>query len=86
MTKIIKKTYKDLFERVLSGEKNFDIRLDDMEVKKGDILVLKEIDNKRNFTGREIEKEVTFVTHTNDLDYWSEEEKNKKGFLVMGLK
>ncbi len=85
MTKIIKKAYKELFEKVLSGKKKFDLRLDDMEIEEGDILVLKEIDSERNFTGREIEKQITFVVRTKDLDYWSEEEKNKKGFVVMSL-
>jgi len=85
MTKIIKKTYKELFEKVLSGKKKFDLRLDDMEIEEGDILVLKEIDSERNFTGREIERQITFVVRTKDLDYWSEEEKNKKGFVVMSL-
>ncbi len=86
MAKIVKKAYRELFEKVLSGEKNFDLRLDDFDAKEGDILVLREIDSDRNFTGREIEKEITFVMKTNNLDYWSEEEKNKKGFVVMGLK
>ena len=85
MTKIIKKAYKELFEKVLSGKKKFDLRLDDMEIEEGDILVLKEIDSERNFTGREIERQITFVVRTKDLDYWSEEEKNKKGFVVMSL-
>ena len=75
----------ELFEKVLSGKKKFDLRLDDMEIEEGDILVLKEIDSERNFTGREIEKQITFVVRTKDLDYWSEEEKNKKGFVVMSL-
>ncbi len=85
MAKIIKKAYKELFEKVLSGRKKFDLRLDDMDIEEGDILVLKEIDSNRNFTGREIEKKITFVMKTKELDYWSEEEKNEKGFVVMGL-
>ncbi len=85
MTKIIKKAYEELFEKVLSGKKKFDLRLDDMEVKEGDILVLREINSNREFTGREIEKEITFVMKTKDLGYWSEEEQNKKGFVIMSL-
>ena len=63
---IIKKTYSDLFEKVLSGERKFDMRLNEFEVNKGDILVLKEIDYNRNLKGREIKKTVTFVTKTKE--------------------
>ena len=61
------------------------MRLDEFEVNKGDILVLKEINEKREFTGREIKKTITFVTKTKDLNYWDNEEIHKKGFIVMSL-
>ena len=82
---IIKKTYKNLFEKVLSGEKNFDVRLGDMIVSKGDILILREIDENRNLTGREIKKRVSFILRTKELDYWSKEDVNKFGFAVLQL-
>ena len=82
---IIKKTYSNLFEKILSGEKKFDRRLDEFEVQKGDILVLKEINEKREFTGREIKKTITFVARTKELKYWDDKEINEKGFVIMRL-
>ena len=49
---IVKKCTKIFFEEILSGKKNFDVRLADFECKEEDILVLKEIDDNKNFTGR----------------------------------
>lgn len=82
---IIKKTYKNLFENVLSGKKNFDVRLDDEEYKEGDVLVLKEIDENRNFTGRELRKKIIFVLRTKDCDFWKKDDINKFGFAVLSL-
>jgi len=88
MVEIIKKAYSKLFEKILSGDKKFDIRLNDFEVNEGDILILKEINDKREFTGRKTRKKITFVSKTKnveDLGWWSQEEINKKGFVVMSL-
>ena len=53
----------------------------------GDILVLREWDPKKNnYTGRVIEKEITFVLKTKELDFWPEEEIEKHGYVVMGFK
>lgn len=57
---IIKKTYSEPFEKILSGDKKFDVRLNDFEVTDGDILVLKEINEKREFTGREMKSNLRF--------------------------
>ena len=85
--RIEKKTWKELFEKVLSGEKTFDLRLNDFEAKEGDILVMKEWDEQtQKYTGRVIEKEITFVLKTKDLNFWTDEEVEKKGFLVMAFK
>ena len=45
--RIEKKTWPDMFERVLKGDKKFDLRLDDFEVSSGDTLILKEWDPAR---------------------------------------
>ena len=84
--KIIKKTFKESFENILSGEKNFDVRIeDDCKFEEGDLLVLKEIDNNRNFTGREITKKIKFISRTKDVGYWDKEKINKHGFTVLGF-
>jgi ribosomal protein S17 len=85
--RISKKCWPELFEKVLKGEKNFDLRLADFDCRPGDILVLREWDPKaKSYTGRVIEKEVTFVLKTKDLNVWPNEEIRKKGFIVMSLK
>jgi len=85
--KIEKKCWTEFFEKVLSGEKNFEVRLADFECRAGDVLVLREWDPKtREYTGRQIEKTVGFVLKTKDLSFWSKEEVDKYGYMVMGLK
>ncbi len=82
--KIIKKCEKIFFEKILTGEKNFEVRLGDLKVENGDLLILKEV-NEGKETGRSIEKKVGFVVKINDLPYWSTEEKNKHGFTIIQL-
>jgi ribosomal protein S17 len=85
--KIEKKCWTEFFEKVLSGEKNFEVRLADFECQMGDILVLREWDPKtKEYTGRQIEKTVGFVLKTKNLPFWSKKEVDKYGYMVMGLK
>jgi hypothetical protein len=85
--KIRKKTWTEGFEKILSGEKTFDARLANFECKPGDILVLEEYDPKaKKYTGRKIEKEITFVLNTKKQKYWSQSDINKEGILIVGFK
>jgi ribosomal protein S17 len=88
MKKIEKKTWPELFEKVLSGEKNFDVRLNRFKCEVGDILILREWDSKtKKYTGRVVEKKVSFVLKTKDIEkFWKKSEINKYGFQVIGLK
>ena len=87
MRRIEKKTWPYLFDKVLSGEKQFDLRIAEFECEIGDTLVLREWDpEKKEYTGRELEKEITFLVKTKDLKFWSQEDINELGFLVMSLK
>lgn len=61
MAIIKKKIRADYFEEILSGKKKFELRLNDFNVKEGDILIVQEHDSAHNLTGREIEKTITFV-------------------------
>jgi len=84
--KIIKKIFRESFENILSGKKNFEVRIeDDCKFEEGDILVLKEIDGNKNFTGRKIVKKIKFILRTKNVDYWNKEEINKYGFTVLGF-
>ncbi|MCX6701892.1 MAG: DUF3850 domain-containing protein [Candidatus Zambryskibacteria bacterium] len=85
--KIEKKCWPELFDEIVSGKKAFELRLADWECKAGDILVLKEWDPKtKEYTGREIEKEITYVLKTKDMHYWPEEDIEKYGFQIISIK
>lgn len=87
MRRIEKKAWPYLFEKTLSGEKQFDLRIAEFECEVGDILVLREWDPEKNeYTGRELEKEISFIVKTKDLKFWSQEDISELGFLVMSLK
>lgn len=81
-----KKTWGEYFQKVADGSKTFEIRLGNMEVEVGDVLCLKEWDpEKKEYTGREINKKVTYVLNTKDLRFWSKKKIEEHGLLVMGL-
>ena len=85
--KIRKKTWPEAFEKILSGEKTFDARLANFECKVGDILVLEEYNPKlKKYTGRKIEKEITFILNTKEQKFWSQSDIKKEGIIIMALK
>lgn len=43
MATIHKKVWKEYFEKIISGKKKFELRLDDFDVNEGDTLVLEEL-------------------------------------------
>ena len=64
------------FGSVFSGLKTFEIRFNDRDYQVGDVLILKEWDwALDSFTGREIEKIVTYVTNYEQKD----------GYVVMAI-
>ncbi len=82
-----KKAWPEDFEKILSGDKTFELRLADWECKVGDALVLREWDPlKKEYTGRVIEKRVTYVVRTKDQRFFPKEEVDKHGFQVIGFK
>jgi ASC-1-like (ASCH) protein len=85
--KIEKKVWPKYFNKIKSGDKSFEIRLADWKCKVGDVLILKEWDPKtKKYTGREIEKKVTYVLKTKDLKFWSKEEIEKFGLQIIAFK
>jgi len=85
--KIEKKTWPDFFQKILDGDKTCELRLADWECNPGDILILKEYDpKKKEYTGRIIEKEVTYVMKTKDQSIFSKEEVEKHGWQVICFK
>ncbi len=86
--KIEKRVWPKFFQALLDRKKNYELRLADWECKEGDTLVLKEWDPEtKEYSGRELEREVTYVSkiEINKL-YWSEEEIKKHGLQIISLK
>lgn len=56
------KTWDEYFEAIWLKQKKFEVRIDDREYKKGDILQLQEWDTKKEeYTGREMFCDVTYM-------------------------
>ena len=86
MREIHKKTYAAEFAAIFSGAKTFDCRLADFDCRAGDILILDEIDDSRNPTGRSIRKKVGFVGKTRDFAKWHKaEDIEKYGYQIISL-
>lgn len=84
--RIRKKTWMPYFQEILDGNKTFDARLANFECKPGDTLVLEEYDPKtKKYTGRKIEKEITFVLNTKEQKFWSQSDINKHGLLIISF-
>ena len=77
MKEIHKKISPEYFEKILSGEKTFEYRVNDFDCQPGDILVLDEYEytkgqgttEGRRPTGRSIRKKVGYVGRTLDFDW-----------------
>ena len=86
MKTIKKKVWPEYFEKILSGEKTFEVRLGDFDIQEGDTLMLEEWNPKtKEYTGRSIQKTVTYIAKTKDLPFWSKEETDKHGYQIIEL-
>jgi len=84
---IEKKAWPELFEDVLNGKKQFDLRVADFDVNVGDILIMKEWDPElKKYTGRQVKKTVSYLLKTKGLKFNSQSEIDEHGFVVMQLK
>jgi hypothetical protein len=83
---IEKKIWPESFNEIVNGGKQFELRLADFDLNAGDMLVLKEYDpEKKEFTGRKIEKKCKTVLKTNPTTFNSSEEIEKHGLYVIEL-
>jgi hypothetical protein len=83
---IKKKTWPELFQRILDGKKNVDLRLADFDMQEGDILILEEYDpNTKSFTGRTVKKTVKNLNRVRLTDFNSSEDIEKYGHWVIEL-
>lgn len=84
--KILKKVWPEYFQKILDGVKNYELRLDDFECNPGDILDLREWNpNNNEYTGRVLEKEVTYVGKTKKFLFWSKKDIEKYGYQILAL-
>ena len=84
---IEKKVWPRYFQKILEGKKNFELRLANFECRVGDTLVLKEWNpDTGEYTGRKIEKEVTYVTTLKDIPFWSPSEIEEHGFQIISFR
>lgn len=83
---IKKKTWPELFNKILESKKNSDVRLADFDLKEGDILVFEEYNPKtKKYTGRTIKKKVKNLTKLNLTDFSSYEDFKKYGHWLIDL-
>jgi len=84
---IKKKVWPKFFQKILDGDKTFELRLADFECKPGDILVLREWNPEtKEYTGRVIEKKVTYVIKTKNVEFWPKKEVEKYGYQIISFK
>jgi ASC-1-like (ASCH) protein len=85
--KIEKKVWPEYFKEIKKGTKKFELRLADFQIKKGDTLILREWNPKtKEYTGRVLQKKVTFIIKTKDVKFWPKKEVQKYGLQVIGFK
>jgi ribosomal protein S17 len=85
--RIEKKVWSEYFQKILDGIKTYELRLADFQCNPGDILILKEWNPKtKQFTGRVIEKEITYVLKTKELAFWSSKEIEEYGYQIISFR
>lgn len=81
-----KKILPEYFDKILAGEKTYELRLADWECNQGDTLLLIEIDTvSKEPTGRTMTKKVGFVGRTRDFDFWNKKDIDKHGYQIISL-
>jgi hypothetical protein len=87
MKMIEKKIDPAFFDAVATGAKKFELRLGDFEAQIGDTLRLGEYDRDSNtYTGRVIEKKITYVRHFNmDELWWTVDEIREHGLQILSI-
>lgn len=83
---IEKKVLPKYFQAILDGKKKFELRLGDFDCQEGDTLKLREWDpNCSDYTGRELEKIISYVIRTKEISFWPEEDIDKYGYQIISF-
>ena len=70
------KLWPEYFAAVADGRKTFEIRKNDRDYQVGDMLLLQEFAPDEGFTGRVLDRKITYITDFAQQD----------GYVVMGIK
>jgi len=85
--RIEKKTWPEYFQLILDGKKTYDLRVADFACAEGDTLVLREWDPEtKEYTGRVLEKEVSYIGKLDDMQFWKKEDIEKYGLQCIAFK
>ena len=83
---IKKKTWPELFQKMLDGKKTVDVRLADFDLNEGDILVFEESNPEtKEYTGRVLKKKVKNLNKIKLTEFHSVEDIEKHGHWVIEL-
>lgn len=87
MATITKKVWPIYFDAILAGKKKYELRLNDFDIQEGDTLLLEEWDPEtKSYSGRKIEKKVTYVGKFDVKKlFWTEEDIKEKGLQIISL-
>ena len=84
---IKKKVWLEYFQKIKDGKKTYELWLADWECNEGDILVLQEWNPEtKDYTGREMKKEVTYVGKTKNMTFWPKKDVEKYGYQIISFK
>ena len=83
---IRKKCWPQAFAEIKAGRKKADVRLADFSCKPGDVLFLEEWDPEtKKYTGDSLRLTITHVLKTNEMPYFTQDQVEQHGFLVLSL-
>ena len=83
---ITKKIWPEYFHEILEGTKKYELRLADFDIAEGDVLLLEEWDPQtKEYSGRKIKVDVTYVLKTNDISFWPKEDVEKFGYQIISI-
>jgi len=88
MAIIKKKCWPEFFKKFCSGERTFELRLADFDLKDGDTLIFEEYDpDSKTYTGKSAKFYCSRVEHSaqNPLQFYDVEDVKEKGFWIIKL-
>lgn len=81
-----KKVWPEFFEKIMSGEKTFELRLADFDCEPGDALLLREWDPAtKQYTGRQVMRKIVYVLKTKDVQFWPKEDIERYGLQIIAF-